>query len=149
MNFGASIFFFSSRRRHTRYWRDWSSDVCSSDLNNIALYRNIERNRVEEICDLLEIDNVIKGLSEGYDTIINSKGVDLSEGQKQRICIARGLVDEGKSVYIFDEIISSLDKTISEKIILYLKKISNNSIVIISSHKDLKDVTDVVEYSLL
>src|SRR3712207_7792930 len=26
------IVFFSSRRRHTRYWRDWSSDVCSSDL---------------------------------------------------------------------------------------------------------------------
>src|SRR3712207_7218331 len=25
-------FFYSSRRRHTRYWRDWSSDVCSSDL---------------------------------------------------------------------------------------------------------------------
>src|SRR3712207_9248629 len=24
--------FFTSRRRHTRYWRDWSSDVCSSDL---------------------------------------------------------------------------------------------------------------------
>src|SRR3712207_8738424 len=27
------IFFFSSRRRHTRYWHDWSSDVCSSDLD--------------------------------------------------------------------------------------------------------------------
>src|SRR3712207_7554475 len=26
------FFFFSSRRRHTRYWRDWSSDVCSSNL---------------------------------------------------------------------------------------------------------------------
>src|SRR5439155_12517817 len=26
------IFFFSSRRRHTRWPRDWSSDVCSSDL---------------------------------------------------------------------------------------------------------------------
>src|ERR1035437_405299 len=26
--------FFSSRRRHTRYWRDWSSDVCSSDLES-------------------------------------------------------------------------------------------------------------------
>src|SRR3712207_9288601 len=25
-------FFFSSRRRHTRYWRDWSSDVCAQDL---------------------------------------------------------------------------------------------------------------------
>src|SRR5690625_7359047 len=27
-----SFFFFSSRRRHTRWPRDWSSDVCSSDL---------------------------------------------------------------------------------------------------------------------
>src|SRR5207253_4776370 len=35
-----SIFFFSSRRRHTRWPRDWSSDVCSSDLpvspNNVG-----------------------------------------------------------------------------------------------------------------
>src|SRR3712207_7150901 len=29
------FFFFSSRRRHTRYWRDWSSDVCSSDLGEV------------------------------------------------------------------------------------------------------------------
>src|SRR5260370_40151339 len=28
------FFFFSSRRRHTRFKCDWSSDVCSSDLNN-------------------------------------------------------------------------------------------------------------------
>src|SRR3712207_8407483 len=30
------VFFFASRRRHTRYWRDWSSDVCSSDLSKIG-----------------------------------------------------------------------------------------------------------------
>src|SRR5204862_5984025 len=30
-------FFFSSRRRHTRSLRDWSSDVCSSDLNKCDL----------------------------------------------------------------------------------------------------------------
>src|SRR5258707_1450610 len=28
----ALVIVFTSRRRHTRYWRDWSSDVCSSDL---------------------------------------------------------------------------------------------------------------------
>src|SRR3712207_7864681 len=27
-----SLYYFTSRRRHTRYWRDWSSDECSSDL---------------------------------------------------------------------------------------------------------------------
>src|SRR5690606_3462569 len=37
------LFFFSSRRRHTRFSRDWSSDVCSSDLaqqQNKEKYRN-------------------------------------------------------------------------------------------------------------
>src|SRR3712207_3798728 len=46
----SGFFFFSSRRRHTRYWRDWSSDVCSSDLLQQkggddladAFYRNLE-----------------------------------------------------------------------------------------------------------
>src|SRR5690606_40126514 len=36
-----TTFFFSSRRRHTRFSRDWSSDVCSSDLHqqNFELQR--------------------------------------------------------------------------------------------------------------
>src|SRR5215217_7118500 len=37
-----SFFFFSSRRRHTRYWRDWSSDVCSSDLDRVIYDKDRE-----------------------------------------------------------------------------------------------------------
>src|SRR5438445_203006 len=36
------FFFFSSRRRHTRYWRDWSSDVCSSDLHPVLAGKPLE-----------------------------------------------------------------------------------------------------------
>src|SRR5690606_39588069 len=35
------FFFFSSRRRHTRFSRDWSSDVCSSDLPAPRLLRHL------------------------------------------------------------------------------------------------------------
>src|SRR5215203_5038519 len=47
------FFFFSSRRRHTRYWRDWSSDVCSSDLAFIREVAErtrmaVERRRAEQ-----------------------------------------------------------------------------------------------------
>src|SRR6266699_1902652 len=35
-----SFFFFSSRRRHTRCGRDWSSDVCSSDLRRMLQRHN-------------------------------------------------------------------------------------------------------------
>src|SRR5687768_18209742 len=37
-----SFFFFSSRRRHTRCSRDWSSDVCSSDLSGAGKARETE-----------------------------------------------------------------------------------------------------------
>src|SRR3712207_9483965 len=40
------VFFFSSRRRHTRYWRDWSSDVCSSDLGDDGHAGTVDRDRV-------------------------------------------------------------------------------------------------------
>src|SRR6266496_1588986 len=35
------FFFFSSRRRHTRSLRDWSSDVCSSDLDGLEVLQNM------------------------------------------------------------------------------------------------------------
>src|SRR5699024_11336055 len=37
------IFFFSSRRRHTRSKRDWSSDVCSSDLAPLIVKKAYEK----------------------------------------------------------------------------------------------------------
>src|SRR3989449_10126730 len=42
------FFFFSSRRRHTRCSRDWSSDVCSSDLGGLALRVEAGRGLVED-----------------------------------------------------------------------------------------------------
>src|SRR5215813_4756042 len=44
VNVVAFVFFFSSRRRHTSCGRDWSSDVCSSDL---TFQEPFERNRVD------------------------------------------------------------------------------------------------------
>src|SRR5690606_40413939 len=41
-----SFFFFSSRRRHTRFSRDWSSDVCSSDLRVSYLHNKKGRRSV-------------------------------------------------------------------------------------------------------
>src|SRR6266542_1409529 len=50
MNYYNVFFFFSSRRRHTRCYRDWSSDVCSSDLG-------VSRTVIREAMILLEEDH--------------------------------------------------------------------------------------------
>src|SRR3712207_9140598 len=44
-----TLSFFSSRRRHTRYWRDWSSDVCSSDLRDDLGHLKRVATEVEEV----------------------------------------------------------------------------------------------------
>src|SRR5438046_1775140 len=43
------FFFFSSRRRHTRLVSDWSSDVCSSDLQHLAAKQNLSGSTIPSI----------------------------------------------------------------------------------------------------
>src|SRR3712207_8299335 len=65
-----SDFFFSSRRRHTRYWRDWSSDVCSSDL--ISVFRKTLRHCFANEAMYTNIVAEIFGLiDEAYKTLSN------------------------------------------------------------------------------
>src|SRR5207247_6599381 len=51
------VFFFSSRRRHTRSTRDWSSDVCSSDLRRFAVGDEV----VEDAAGLVGQQRVLRG----------------------------------------------------------------------------------------
>src|SRR6185312_9389211 len=55
MNF---FFFFSSRRRHTRSDRDWSSDVCSSDLTLVKLYGYFRSSAAFRVRIALNLKNI-------------------------------------------------------------------------------------------
>src|SRR5256886_4945803 len=48
---GDGVFFFSSRRRHTRFDCDWSSDVCSSDLDRLRNPLGLPCNGFEALID--------------------------------------------------------------------------------------------------
>src|SRR3712207_9081247 len=61
-------FFFSSRRRHTRYWRDWSSDVCSSDLK-AAIVKAKSDNMPNDNIDRAIKKGVGGGDGENYESI--------------------------------------------------------------------------------
>src|SRR5215510_555611 len=56
-----SCFFFSSRRRHTRWPRDWSSDVCSSDL----LLEHVGRESIPAVTEALKDSPLDVGDPEG------------------------------------------------------------------------------------
>src|SRR5690606_40531930 len=60
-----SIFFFSSRRRHTRFSRDWSSDVCSSDLVEFMFFLLHFKKAGFITCILDEIDEIFPAACQG------------------------------------------------------------------------------------
>src|SRR4051794_41442037 len=58
------FFFFSSRRRHTRWTGDWSSDVCSSDLDEAqghAVFAAFLGDPLEDLADRLAIAGLVGG----------------------------------------------------------------------------------------
>ena len=63
---------------------------------------------IERAARLARIDDLIASLPEGYDTIVGESGVALSEGEKQRVTIARALLRDAP-ILILDEPTSALD----------------------------------------
>jgi ATP-binding cassette subfamily B protein len=65
---------------------------------------------IEHAARLARIDDLIASLPEGYDTLLGESGTSLSEGEKQRITIARALL-RNAPILILDEPTSALDVT--------------------------------------
>ena len=73
----------------------------------------------------------IKTLPQGLDTMLSERGEGLSEGQIQRIAIARALLNDAP-ILLLDECTSSLDKKNERSVLQNLKKMSGKTIICIS-----------------
>jgi ATP-binding cassette subfamily B protein len=81
----------------------------ASIRENLLWANNHARNSdVEHACRLANAENFILKLDDKYDTVVGERGVKLSGGEAQRICLARALIKRPK-VLILDEATSSLD----------------------------------------
>ena len=68
---------------------------------------NVSEEKIEAACKAVGLDHFIRTLPHGYDTILNDQ-VSLSQGQKQRLTIARAMIAD-KPMLILDEATSSVD----------------------------------------
>lgn len=90
------------------------------------------------------VDEFVKDLEEGYDTILSDDGNKLSGGQKQRISLARALVMKS-NILLLDEVTSALDKENRDRLletIVHLKQYC--SIIFITHDKSIESISDEV-----
>src|SRR3712207_1380737 len=126
-------FFFSSRRRHTRYWRDWSSDVCSSDLtvhDNVAYALQVTGGSRREI--RAKVPDILR--LTGLSTKLHNYPDQLSGGEQQRVAIARAFVNH-PPLLIADEPTGNLDPETSIGIMQLIYRINQTgTTVLVATH---------------
>lgn len=72
-------------------------------------------------------------LPEGLDTLVGESGYGLSEGQGQRIAIARAMMQE-TSIWLFDEVTSALDKETADRLVERLMHAGQNKLILFVTH---------------
>jgi ATP-binding cassette subfamily B protein len=84
-------------------------------------------------------DEFVDELPEKLNTVVGEKGVGLSEGQIQRIAIARALLCDSP-VILLDEATSALDEQTELKLLNNLKGLNNVTLIIITHKKAALDI---------
>jgi len=112
--------------------------------NNICMYQDYQDEEIEEVVNICLVDEILKSKNITLDSIIEENGFNFSNGERQRIVLARSLLRK-TSIYIFDEALAQIDinkeKKILDKLFVYLK---DKTVIIISHRFNNKKVFDRV-----
>lgn len=150
-----------------RYYKDYDGDILldnknlqsifSSDLyknmsmiqqnvfmfddtikENIKLFANYSDDEVLDVCNRSGLSNLIASLPNGINSLVGENGNKLSGGEKQRIAIARALINNTQ-ILILDESTSALDNETAYNLESSLLRLSDLTLIVVT-HKLIKNI---------
>jgi ABC-type multidrug transport system fused ATPase/permease subunit len=131
----ASDYQLASLRRRIGYVSQRSQLLAGSIVDNLQ-YGNPDagRRQVMRAAKIAGIKSFIEGLPDGYDAEIGPRGVNLSEGQKQRLAIARAIIKD-PDILVFDEPTAAFDTRTEKSFMDALPAALKNKTLIIATHR--------------
>lgn len=123
------------------YWRNCCGAVLQDGYifsgtikSNIVMGSLFDEERFQQAVAISNVYTFVKSLPYKYDTRIGDNGVNLSQGQKQRILIAR-VIYKNPDILFFDEATNSLDASNEKEIIENLHTFLKNKTVFVVAHR--------------
>jgi ATP-binding cassette subfamily B protein len=107
----------------------------------IAFGHDIDTNKIWHTLKLACAADFVSELPDGLQTTLGERGSGLSEGQIQRIAIARALYTD-RPILVLDECTSSLDSATEERLIENLKQLTDKTIIIVTHRPAALKITD-------
>ncbi len=122
--------------------------ILSGTIGENIRFCNIDASEQEviEAAKIADLYDFIKDLPDGFDTVIGERGLGLSEGQIQRISIARAILC-GAPILLLDECTSALDEATESRVLSNIKAKGGVSAILISHRPAALKICDKV-YSI-
>ncbi len=93
-----------------------------------------EKHALESIIKVVGLAEYVDGLPDGLDTNISDLGTKLSDGQRQRLSLARALLRDAE-VLILDEATSAMDSIKETEVLNNIQELYHDRILIVISHR--------------
>ena len=103
----------------------------------------VDDERVRRACEAAEADAFVRALPDGYDTVLGERGRGLSEGQMQRLAVARALYAQAP-VILFDEATSALDEGTETRMLDNIRAMRDRTVVMVTHRGHTLDYCDRV-----
>ena len=104
---------------------------------------SIDCEKVIRACKIACADEFIKELPQGYNTVLGERGHGLSEGQMQRLAVARAIYSECP-ILLLDEATSALDADTERKLITSLKELKQYTVFLVTHRQNVWELCDRV-----
>lgn len=114
-----------------------TSAIASLDDSDAA----VDMEKVKRAAHIACADTFVEELEHGYNTLIGERGTGISEGQAQRLAIARALYTDSP-VLLLDEATSALDEQIEKRVLKNIRELTDKTVIIVSHRKAVLDVCD-------
>ncbi|MEO0122939.1 MAG: ABC transporter ATP-binding protein [candidate division WOR-3 bacterium] len=111
--------------------------------NNIVFGKVIDENKIAQVIEISQLSDFIKNSPDGYNGLIGERGLKLSGGEKQRMAIARALLNEAK-IMILDDATSNLDADTEKKLIQHIVEIQGMTVIVVSHRLSILSMCDYV-----
>ncbi len=140
---GEKVSLGASTRKMFGYVPQGNMLLSGSVEKNIDFYGNISESDIQTAAKDANIYDVIASLPDGFETALGEKGAGLSEGQIQRVAVARALARKAP-ILLLDEATSALDEETEMKLLTSLKEKSDKTVIIITHRKKVFDFCDKI-----
>lgn len=98
---------------------------------------------IKEAARIADILDFIESLPNGFDTVLGERGIGLSEGQNQRLAIARAVLSDSP-ILLLDECTSALDEQTELRVLENIRNLRTKTVILISHKNAAFDVCDKV-----